>query len=656
MSWMVEIESGGNLLPWPSGVVADSPTYGESVQGGFLRAEIAATGPREGLWALLRWLGYLVRIRNAEGTAVWLGMIYEVTLRTEALEVGLSLDQMYNRIAVAYTTNGADGAAERSTTSWAEDAESIARYGYKELLHTAADVSASQATALRDTLLATLSKPRSHLSLEPGQAGATLRCMGLAETLGWRYYSQPAGVEEHLAGGQEQPLGQGLTAATMGFTPDGRIHDTGNRLDALPKGHNVQVTGSTSNNGAHLLDASGKDGATYTATTISFDPSDDISDSANGLNILAADDIITISGSASNNGLRRVKAAGAGAITVYTPPLIVTGAAGASVTIAQAGSVKTLSTFVSELPAATVTLTVHGQKVAQSFSLAANVSWTVDQIVINIKKTGAPADSVQVELCADSAGAPGTVLASATVAAASIYETMNWVAFDLGNTATISYGSSYWVVVSRTGANDIANYYAVDVDEGLGYSRGQCKLWTGASWSARATNADMAFRVLGAWETTRQIQEIYNACNQFFAAVDVVDSSGVYSLQYRAGDGTGWTEVEALANAGSSAGRRLLVSTTADRVLRVQLQELAGDNNLLLGVDGALRMPTGRMLPAGWLPTAQWVRLADVPGNVDALASLANIFIERAEWNNGRLRVEPQGAPSVWDLGQVDQG
>lgn len=652
----VEIEKGGDLIPWPAGVVVGEPTYSEEAQGGFRQAQVEVTGPDNALWALLRCLGYLVRIRNASGQAVWLGLIYECTLRTAALEVGLSLDQMYNRIAVAYTATGPDGASRRGTTAWAENTESIARYGYKELLHTASDGSDSQAVALRDTLLATLSKPRAHLSLEGGAPGATLRCIGLTETLGWRYYNQPAGLEEQTAGGQEQPIGQGLTAATIGFTPDGRVHDTGNRLDALPKGLNVQITGSTSNNGTHLLDASGKDGTSYTASTISFDPSDDVLDTSNGFNFLAADDIITISGSASNNGLRRVKTAGAGALTVYTPPVIVTGGAGASVTIAQAGSIKTTSIFTRELPAATVNVIVHGQKVAQSFSLAATGSWTVDQVALNVRKVGTPGDYLQVELCADSSGSPGAVLAAGTVAAANIYTTMNWLAVPLGNTATISYGATYWLVVSRTGANDIANYFAVDVDETVSYSRGALKVWTGANWVNRAIDADLAFRVLGAWETTRQITEIYTACNQFFAALDVVDNSGVFSLQYRDGDGDGWAEVERLAAAGSNTGRRLLVSSTPDLVLRVQLAPLSGDNNLLLALDGTLCIPTGRPLPAGYLPTANWVRLADVPGNVDALASLANIFIERAEWSSGRLRLEPQGAPSVWDLGQVEQG
>jgi hypothetical protein len=194
------------------------------------------------------------------------------------------------------------------------------------------------------------------------------------------------------------------------------------------------------------------------------------------------------------------------------------------------------------------------------------------------------------------------------------------------------------------------------VDEDLGYGRGALRLWTGSVWTNRATNADLCFRVLGAWETTRQIQEIYTVCNQHFTALDIVIGSGVASNQYRTGDSTALAEVQALAAAGATGGVRLLVQTTPDWVLRLQVQSGSGENNLLLASDGRLRMPTGRDLPAGRLPAGQWVRLADVPANVDSLASLANIFIERAEWSDGALRLEPQGAPGVWDVGAVTQG
>lgn len=649
-----EIVQGGNAIPWPAGVAPSVERYGETATGGFDQAVIGATGPKDALWALLGWLGYRLRVRNDVGDMVWAGLIDEVTVQFGAYEVGLSLDGMANRIAVAYTYTDAGGADVRATTAWADNAESVARYGTKELLHTAADVSAAQATALRDTLLATLGKPRAHLSLTGGEPGARLHAVGLIETLGWRYYSQVAGLEEHTAGGQEQALGQGLTATTLGFTQDGRLHDTGNRVDALPKDSNIEVTGSTSNNGTHLLNGSGRDGSSYTANTIRFEPSDDLIDSAEGLGFLGANDLVAISGSTSHNGFYRMKSAGAAAATVA--PNVGTEAAGASITLAQAGSIRTATTFVNEFPGATVTVTVHGQKIAQSFSLAANTSWTVAQIALNLTKVGSPADGVTVQLCADSGGAPGTVLVQTTVAAGSIYPSASWVAFDLGNTVTISYGVTYWIVISRTGANSVDNYYTVTVDEDLGYGRGALKLWTGSSWVNRATNADLAFRVLGAWETTRQIQEIYNACNQHFTALDIVQSSGVASNQYRVGDSTGLTEIEDLAAAGSSTGQRLLLTTTPDWVLRVAVQPTSGDNNLLLARDARVRMPTGRELPAGRLPTGQWVRLIEIPDNVDWLATLANIFIERAEWSNGALRLDPQGAPSVWEIGEVTQG
>ncbi|MCE7982546.1 MAG: hypothetical protein DYG89_15250 [Caldilinea sp. CFX5] len=649
-----EIETGGNLIPWPNGVAATVERYGGTATTGFDQAAVAATGPTAALWALLRWLGHRLRIRDDAGQAVWGGLIHEVTLQLGAFEVGLSLEGMYNRIAVAYSTTDASGADVRATTAWAEDAESVARYGYKELLHTAADVSPAQAVALRDTLLATLSKPHALLRLNGGAPGAMVRAVGLLETFEWRYYSQAAGLEAHTEGGQEQALGQGLTATSIGFTQDGRLHDLGNRLDALPKDSNIQITGSASNNGTHLLNASGRDGSSYTANTIAIQPSDDLVDSAEGLNFLSANDIFQLTGSASHNGYYRVKGGGAAAITVA--PNVGTEAAGAAITLTQAGSIRTSSVFVNEMPGATVTATVHGQKIAQSFSLAANTSWTVDQIALNLKKVGAPADGVTVQLCADASGAPGTVLVQTTVAAGSIYPTGSWVAFALGNVVTISYGVTYWIVIFRTGADNIDNYYIVAVDEDLGYGRGALRLWTGAAWTNRATNADLAFRVLGAWETTRQIQEIYNACNQHFTALDIVTGSGVSSNQYRVGDSTALTEVQALATAGAAGGLRLLLATTPDWVLRVEVQPTSGDNNLLLASDGRLRAPTGRDLPAGRLPTGQWVRLIDVPANVDALASLANIFVERAEWSNGALRLEPQGARSVWDAGAVTQG
>lgn len=649
---IVEIRTAGNdTIPLPASATLSVNGYDAEALGGYKSAELSMSGPQSALWQATRWLGYFITIRNDVGQAVWYGMLHEVVIATGSIEVGLSLSSMYNRIAVAYTTEAPGGAVERETTDWAENAESILRYGYKELLYSMSDVTLEQAEAQRDTLLTTFGAPQPIVRIAQGDPMATLRAIGLYDTLDWRYYNNSAGKEEHTAGGQQQPIGQGFTATTIGFTSDGRIHDSGNRVDEFLSDIRVQVAGSASNNGAHLVSGRGVDGESYTASTISFDANDDVLDSASGMGFLSQDDIITISGSASNNGTMRVKSAAADHITVTQ--LISTTGAGASVTITQFGSVSTESTFTNELPSASVTLTAHGQKVAQSFTLAADNTWTVDKIEINCKKVGAPADNLRVALCGDSAGSPGSTLVSATVAAADIGADSDWIAFDMGNTQSISYGTTYWIVIDRTGSNDIDDYFVVDVDEDLGYSRGTFKVYTGAAWTTRYNDADLSFRILGAEETTTQVDSIYDSIGQFFSGIDTVDASGVYSNQYREGDNTAKTEIDNLLASGNSSAARMLASVTADGVLRISVQPSTSDSDLMLRSTGRIGWPAGRDIADGWLPVARWLQLADVPRNVDALASVANIFVERADYRDGQLQIEPAGMPSPYDVGKI---
>lgn len=650
---IVEIRtSGGDTIPIPANATLTVSGYDAEAIGGPKSAEMTMVGPQSALWQATRWLGHRVTIINDVGQRVWYGMLYEVVVATGSIEVGLSLSNMYNRVCVAYTYEPPGGAVERATTAWAENSESVTRYGYKELIYSMSDTNATQAETQRDTLLQAFGTPQPVLRIASSDVPmATLRCMGLYDTLDWRYYNNSAGKEEHTTGGQQQPIGQGFTASTIGFTSDGRIHDSGNRLDELLSDIRVQVTGSASNNGAHVITGRGADGESYTASTISFDTTDDVLDSASGMGFLSSDDIVTISGSASNNGTMRVKSAAADHITVTQS--ISTAGAGASVTITQFGSVSTDSALINELPSASVTITAHGQKIAQSFSLAANYTWTVDKIEINCKKAGSPADNLKVELCSDSAGSPGSVLVSDTVAAADIGTDSDWIEFDMGNTQSISYGTTYWIVVSRTGSNDIDDYFIVDVDEDLGYSRGSLLVYTGSAWTTRYNDADMAFRILGAELTTTQISSIYSSMAQYFSAIDVADSSGVYSNQYRDGDKTAKAEIDDLLAVGASGGARMLATVTGDGALKIYEQPGTSEADLLMRSTGQISWPSGGLIAPGWLPVAQWIQLADIPRNVDALASLANIFVERADYRDGQLQIEPQGMPTPWDVGKI---
>lgn len=631
--------------------------YSSMAVGGYEKAEVRVDGPQDSILSTLRMLGNTIHIRNANHTLVWVGMIEEVLVTYGAMQVGQSIKDIANRIKIAYTEASVDGTLERLTTDWAEDTESITRYGYSEKLMTKADVSTAQAEAYRDTMLATLKDPTPIIrSLRGANApSATMTCVGQWSLLSRQLYAQTAGLLEYnTTGGSDQLLGVGRTSDQFGFSAT-KITDFDNRVDALPTDVSVIISGSTSNDQTVRTIRNGVDGESYTSTTISFDPTDDILDVAGaGLSFLNDYDIIDVSGSSSNDEVRIVtNAINAEHITVGGTA-ITTEAAGPSITITQAGYVETDATFTDELPGETVTLTVHGVKIAQKFTLAADNTWTVNDIAIRIKKIGTPLDNVVVALYSDSSGSPDTLIESVSIAAEDIASTMAWKKFTFTNANSIAYGTDYWIVVSRSGANGMVNYYVVDVAEDLGYTGGNLKLWTGAAWVARDPDADMPFIIRGATETTAQIGEILTDAAQFIDGYDLQQVSGVESNQYREGDGTALFEIEKLLDSGTDYAARLLAKIDANNIVSIYEQPSSDiGTDLIMMSDGALTQPNGVPVEPGVLPTAKWLRIHGIPTGVDHLAPLSKFFIERAEYHvdSGEWSLEPPGTDSVWDLG-----
>jgi hypothetical protein len=162
-----------------------------NVVGGPLEASISATGGKLELWELVEFLRCPVIIVDERAEPLWWGFVNEVRVNT-GIEMGLSLASMANRIAVAYSyvKPGTTSVGQRKTTSWVEDAISIATYGYKELLSSQAGLTDEAAEALRNALLASKRFPQGVIT--PGQAsktqGATLYCRGWFDTLSWRHY------------------------------------------------------------------------------------------------------------------------------------------------------------------------------------------------------------------------------------------------------------------------------------------------------------------------------------------------------------------------------------------------------------------------------------------------------------------------------------
>ncbi len=136
-----------------------------------------------------------------------------------AVHVGVSLDAMANRIAVAYTRSspGSSAGGQHAITAWAEDAGSIAAYGYKERIESLSEASDAQANQLRETLLEKSKYPipsirRAAVSI-PGTA--ELRARGWWDTLGWRYYARSADIIEGAPGAPDTQVHLGDSSESV---------------------------------------------------------------------------------------------------------------------------------------------------------------------------------------------------------------------------------------------------------------------------------------------------------------------------------------------------------------------------------------------------------------------------------------------------------
>lgn len=189
--------------------------YAHHAVGGPRRAEITATGGVADLLALPELLRCPVEIYDNDGQLVWWGLVNEVRMEVGALTLSTSLDQMANRVAVAYTLveAGEEGVGVRATTEWAEDAFSVAEYGVRELLDSLSGASPQQAEAHRDRALLERAQPRARLRrvspVAKAQPSATIYAVGWWETLGWRYASVPVALAlAYETGGSEVSVGE----------------------------------------------------------------------------------------------------------------------------------------------------------------------------------------------------------------------------------------------------------------------------------------------------------------------------------------------------------------------------------------------------------------------------------------------------------------
>lgn len=624
-------------------------------KGGMWDAQIDITGALDELTGLTSWLGYMIEIVNDNGTPVWWGDIVTVEITAGGLRKGISLKGLANRIALRYAQKAAGGGTASVDTTWLDDTLSQASYGtWERRITPERPLTANEATAMRATALTTLASPQYTLAIDSGTQGARLYCTGYWQRTQREYYTDTRGLEQNNASGTAYPLGLGVTSSSIAFSNRAKcLAQVNGYFKNFATGYKVKVTGAgtVGNNTTYTISgADDRSPVVYSSTGVTFSPADDIQDSVGGLAFIQNDDLFQITGSAGNSGTQIMSKSGSVNVEVsggYWGGTITSEAAGPTVNFYRGNQITVTPTPANERASASITATVWGQRYYQTFTLSSNAgSWTVDAIEIRLQRIGGPIDNVKVELYTDNAGAPNTLLKSATVAADSIPLDMDWVSFDFDNAQTLLYGTTYGLVISRTGANDWDDYYMVDMDLGAGYVGGSQKAYDGAAYQSIA--AELIFRILGGLDTGSQIENILLA--QDWPSV-ISTASSVVSSQYRDGELRAYDELEALLDTGTSAGRRLLAVVTRARGVTIYSKPDKETAKWALQSAGILTDLFGQAAEPGYLPAGEWVKLGNA-SNLGPWAALSPVFVERAEYDaSSGWSLEPENAADPFDTG-----
>lgn len=648
----------GREILIPPSIRLDPVRWAAAAIGGPADADIEVLGAVDVIGGTLpAWLGARVEIWNdSSGVRVWWGDVTDVTVTAGAVERGLSLGSMANRVRVRYQQKVAGGEIEDDQlTTWAENAASVARYGAYDLTLTPSEpLTATQATALRDAALSNRSLPVATLRMvgsDAPQAGR-LVCTGYYSRLARRYAENDQGLVEYVDGQGEWPVGCGITSTYFAFhTATRTIHEIGGSFFLFQPGWKVTVSGAlvSANNQAVTVKAVSDQAADYyTADTISFDPDDDVVDSANQIDFIAEGEVFLISGSTSNDGKRYCKLVHEDRIEISPGwgGVLTSEAAGATVTLFTGNHIVVEEKVASERSNNSITAMVWGRKLYQTFTLPVAGSWTVNQIEIAIRKSlpGGTQD-LTIQIVEDSSGEPGTVLETVTLYDTEVPENdIGWVTVQLANTTGLTYGVTYGIVLDEN--EDYADFFLVGYDKDAGSSAGLAA-YDGSDWHDVA--GELQFRILGGVDTATQIGEIVTAADVGLL-VDVQNTSGLVEHQYRDDTVLASDVISGLLAQGDSSDQRMLAQVSAGLSLRVYTQPASTSIAWMLRDDGSLATVSGSPAPAGLLPVGVWVALEQALA-LDGWGRLSPFFVERAEYSvaNG-LTLEPQNQRELWEL------
>jgi hypothetical protein len=281
--------------------------------------------------------------------------------------------------------------------------------------------------------------------------------------------------------------------------------------------------------------------------------------------------------------------------------------------------------------------------IAQSFKLSYGPTY-LREVVIDIKLTGIPTDDVLMDLCADSAGVPGSVLGSVSVAASAMSGARWHVRFVLATPVTVQANTPYWIKLSRSGAVDTSNHYNVYNELTYSYADGKQMYWNGSAWTDVSSGlADFNFYTVTLALRAGRISTMAGASygGQFLTGVQLKATVSGYTLRYLEGGLSALEVLEDLFTTGDDSGNELIGRVNRERELIIEPVPAEGTAEYVIGRDGVIRALSGRVVGVSEDLAGKRALLA--PGWFDE-----SIILRRVEWTPGggiRARVEDAYEP-----------
>lgn len=291
--------------------------------------------------------------------------------------------------------------------------------------------------------------------------------------------------------------------------------------------------------------------------------------------------------------------------------------------------------------------------VAQSFQLLDTVPWNAHTIAVNLTKYGSPADLV-LGIYSDSAGNPGSLLDTATIAAADVptWSSFGWVEKELTNHYELQPATTYHIRAGQNGANQTDHHYRMHGNNALGYTRGSAKMYFNGSWTGLGGNdQDFLFRIYGTRNNATLMEYMLDdVAPQFITGVSITGTTSAKGNPARTNNTTYLAELEELLVQGTDDGRQYLVRVNADRSITIEPEP--AKTTIAYYIDSTNQLlDTGEQV-VDWAvcPAGVWVKAKDAPPPGVALATYEDPsvqFIEECEYDvaSGRPTVTMRGVP-----------